>query len=223
MPATAPRTACACRVRPAAPPPLSLSSLSHVAAGRMAGPGERHNGSAWSAAAGRSHVTGSRNLAHPAVSTCSTVHRALTNPVTRAGVGGAGGWQFRGKRIAAAVARRLLGELGLDAGAEVLLTGDSAGGVGCLHNADWLHDMLQCAARAPSGARVARACRGNRMRSGQAQHLHYVSAACALACKGDPGLRLYDTIRSICNPRPPVFACAVQAAHAAPDYLSRVY
>jgi len=83
--------------------------------------------------------------------------------VTRAGAGGAGGWQFRGKRIAAAAARRLLGELGLDAGGEVLLTGDSAGGVGCLHNADWLHALLQCAARAPSRARIARACRGNRM------------------------------------------------------------
>ncbi|KAK9839253.1 hypothetical protein WJX81_004396 [Elliptochloris bilobata] len=59
------------------------------------------------------------------------------------GAGEAGGWQFRGKRIAAAVARRLLGELGLDAGSQVLLTGDSAGGVGCLHNADWLYDMLQ--------------------------------------------------------------------------------
>ncbi len=74
---------------------------------------------------------------------------ALTIPVTRAGAGGAGGWQFRGKRIAAAAARRLLGELGLDAGGEVLLTGDSAGGVGCLHNADWLHAMLQCAAPRP--------------------------------------------------------------------------
>lgn len=58
---------------------------------------------------------------------------------------GPGGWLFRGKRIAAAVASRLLGELGLDAGSQVLLTGDSAGGVGCLNNADWLHDMLQCA------------------------------------------------------------------------------
>ena len=56
-----------------------------------------------------------------------------------------GAWQFRGKRIAAATARMLLGGLGLDAGSEVLLTGDSAGGVGCLHNADWLHEMLQCA------------------------------------------------------------------------------
>jgi len=28
--------------------------------------------------------------------------------MTRAGAGGAGGWQFRGKRIAAAAARRLL-------------------------------------------------------------------------------------------------------------------
>ena len=58
---------------------------------------------------------------------------------------GPGGWLFRGKRIAGAVAARLLGELGLDAGSQVLLTGDSAGGVGCLNNADWLYDMLQCA------------------------------------------------------------------------------
>ena len=43
------------------------------------------------------------------------------------------------------MAARLLGELGLDAGSQVLLTGDSAGGVGCLNNADWLYDMLQCA------------------------------------------------------------------------------
>lgn len=57
---------------------------------------------------------------------------------------GPGGWLFRGKRIAGAVAARLLGELGLDAGSQVLLTGDSAGGVGCLNNADWLYDMLQC-------------------------------------------------------------------------------
>ena len=53
------------------------------------------------------------------------------------------GWQFRGKRIAAAVMQDLLLQHDLAEATHVLLTGDSAGGVGAMNNADWIGSMLR--------------------------------------------------------------------------------
>jgi hypothetical protein len=56
------------------------------------------------------------------------------------------GWQFRGKRVTAAVIRALGESLGKDSlpKAElVLFTGDSAGGVGAMNNLDYVRDLLK--------------------------------------------------------------------------------
>ncbi len=58
---------------------------------------------------------------------------------------GLGDWQFRGKRIAAAVIEDLFEQHGLANATHVLLTGDSAGGVGAMNNADWIGSMLKYA------------------------------------------------------------------------------
>ena len=54
-------------------------------------------------------------------------------------------WQFRGKRIAAAVMEDLFEQHGLPNATHVLLTGDSAGGVGAMNHADWIGTMLKYA------------------------------------------------------------------------------
>ena len=58
---------------------------------------------------------------------------------------GLGDYQFRGKRIAAAVLEDLFQKHNLTGATHVLLTGDSAGGVGAMNNADWIGEMLRCA------------------------------------------------------------------------------
>lgn len=54
-----------------------------------------------------------------------------------------GGLHFRGKRIAMAVAADLLAAHGLGSATQVLLTGDSAGGVGAMNHADWLSGLIR--------------------------------------------------------------------------------
>ncbi|CAL8465970.1 g5506 [Coccomyxa elongata] len=53
------------------------------------------------------------------------------------------GWQFRGRRIAAAVIADLLTWRGLSGATHVLLTGDSAGGVGVMNLADRIASILR--------------------------------------------------------------------------------
>lgn len=55
-----------------------------------------------------------------------------------------GAWQFRGRRIAAAVIADLLAGRGLSEATHVLLTGDSAGGVGVMNLADDIAGTLRC-------------------------------------------------------------------------------
>lgn len=50
---------------------------------------------------------------------------------------------FRGKRIAAAVLVDLLTQRGLTNASHVLVTGDSAGGVAAMNNADWIGNVLK--------------------------------------------------------------------------------
>lgn len=47
-------------------------------------------------------------------------------------------WQFRGRRIVAAVMDQLLAKQGLASAVDVLITGDSAGGVSALNNANFM-------------------------------------------------------------------------------------
>ena len=54
-----------------------------------------------------------------------------------------GGLHFRGKRIALAAAADLLAARGLGSATQVLLTGDSAGGVGAMNHADWLSGLIR--------------------------------------------------------------------------------
>lgn len=53
------------------------------------------------------------------------------------------GWHFRGRRIAAAVIADLLSDRGLSEATHVLVTGDSAGGVGAMNLADWIAATLR--------------------------------------------------------------------------------
>ncbi|EIE18482.1 hypothetical protein COCSUDRAFT_60148 [Coccomyxa subellipsoidea C-169] len=59
-----------------------------------------------------------------------------------------GGWHFRGRRIAAAVITDLLTVWGLNNATHVLLTGDSAGGVGVMNLADDIATTLRVEAPA---------------------------------------------------------------------------
>lgn len=54
-----------------------------------------------------------------------------------------GEWPFRGKRIIAAVLEDLFLQHGLGNATHVLLTGNSAGGVGAMNNADWIGSVLR--------------------------------------------------------------------------------
>ncbi|KAK9807851.1 hypothetical protein WJX72_011324 [[Myrmecia] bisecta] len=53
-----------------------------------------------------------------------------------------GEWHFRGKRITAAVFTTLLQRENLAAATDVLVSGDSAGGVAALNNAAFIHDIV---------------------------------------------------------------------------------
>lgn len=57
-----------------------------------------------------------------------------------------GPWHFKGKRIAAAMVQDLLDTQLLASAEVVLMTGDSAGGVGVLNNADFVFSMIRCRA-----------------------------------------------------------------------------
>ena len=52
-------------------------------------------------------------------------------------------WHFRGKRITAAMITQLLQDHELADATEVLITGDSAGGVAALNNAGFMAAMLR--------------------------------------------------------------------------------
>ena len=75
----------------------------------------------------------------------STLHREHIFFFNAGEGSGLGDWQFRGKRIAAAVMEDLFLQHGLANATHVLLTGDSAGGVGAMNNADWIGGMLKYA------------------------------------------------------------------------------
>jgi hypothetical protein len=63
--------------------------------------------------------------------------------LVRSAGGEFGGLQFRGKRIVNAVVVDLLSQRGLFNATHVLVTGDSAGGVGVMNNADWVGGLLR--------------------------------------------------------------------------------
>lgn len=52
-------------------------------------------------------------------------------------------WAFRGRRVVAALADQLLAEQGLGNATDVLVAGDSAGGVSALNNADFMLQRAQ--------------------------------------------------------------------------------
>ena len=61
-----------------------------------------------------------------------------------------GSWQFRGKRITAAVVQHLLMLHGLKHADDILITGDSAGGVAAFSNADYVYQIIRYALSQPS-------------------------------------------------------------------------
>ena len=60
-----------------------------------------------------------------------------------AGTPQTGQWQFKGKRIVAALIADLLKNEGLDEAEEILVTGDSAGGVGIMNNAYFMLEQIK--------------------------------------------------------------------------------
>jgi hypothetical protein len=63
-----------------------------------------------------------------------------------------GALHFRGRRITAAIVADLLAARGLANATQILVTGDSAGGVGAMNNADWMGGLIRQCSRSPYAA-----------------------------------------------------------------------
>ena len=56
-----------------------------------------------------------------------------------------GKWHFRGKRIISALIEQLVADHGIADASDLLIAGDSAGGVAAFNNAAFIAELLKCA------------------------------------------------------------------------------